>query len=54
MAFQRISMDTSKHLFTLHGIDDGEKPGLNRELRRSQVESFLAKLPTTENDGDCT
>ena len=48
MEFKRISMDTSKHVFTLHGIDEGDKPVLNRELRRSQVEKFFAKLPATE------
>jgi len=41
-------MDTSKHVFTLHGIDEGEQPVLQREFRRSQVERFFEKLPATE------
>jgi transposase len=48
MEIKRISIDTSKHVFTLHGVDEGDRPALRRELRRSQVEGFFGKLPATE------
>jgi transposase len=40
-----IAMDTSKHVFTLHGVDERGKVLLRRELRRQQLERFFAKLP---------
>src|ERR1700686_4608351 len=40
-------MDTSKHIFQLHGVDAAEQVVLRRKLRRSQVLSFFAKLPPT-------
>jgi transposase len=43
----RIGMDTSKHIFQLHGVDATEQPVLRRKLRRSQVLAFFAKLPPT-------
>ena len=43
-----IAMDTSKHVFTLHGIDERGSTVLRRELRRQQVEPFFAKLAPTE------
>jgi transposase len=43
----RIGMDTSKHIFQLHGVDEAERPVLRRKLRRSQVLEFFAKLPPT-------
>ena len=48
MAYKRISIDTSKHVFTIHGVDEVERPVLRRDLRRSQVEAFFAKLEPTE------
>jgi len=48
MKFKRIAIDTSKHVFTLHGVDDQERPVLRRELKRAQVESFFAKQQATE------
>jgi transposase len=48
MEIKRISIDTSKHVFTLHGVDERERPVLRRELRRSQVEGFFRKQPATE------
>jgi transposase len=48
MEFKRISIDTSKHVFTIHGVDDQERPLLRREIRRAQVEPFFAKLAPTE------
>ena len=48
MKFKRIAIDTSKHVFTLHGVDEQERPVLRRELKRGQVESFFAKQEATE------
>jgi hypothetical protein len=45
---KRISIDTSKHTFTIHGVDQQERPILRREIRRTQLESFFAKLEPTE------
>lgn len=48
MEYKRIAIDTSKHVFTIHGVDQQERPVLRRELRRSQVEPFFANLAPTE------
>ena len=44
----RIGLDTSKHVFQLHGVDAQERPVLRKQLRRSQMETFFAKLPPVE------
>ncbi len=49
MEFKRISIDTSKHIFTLHGVDDQDRGTLRRELRRGQVDAFFAKLPRSRS-----
>jgi len=43
----RIGMDTSKHIFQLHGVDGAEQPVLRKRLRRKEVLAFFAKLPPT-------
>ena len=43
----RIGLDTSKHVFQLHGVDAEETPVLRRTLRRSQLERFFAELSPT-------
>jgi transposase len=43
----RIGMDTSKHIFQLHGVDAAERPVLRRKLRRGEMVAFFAKLPPT-------
>ena len=48
MEVKRIAIDTAKHVFTLHGVDEREHPVLRRELKRSQFEAFFAKQPPTE------
>src|SRR5258706_2984805 len=40
-------MDTSKHFFQLPGVDAAERPVLRRQLRRTQVLAFFAKLQRT-------
>lgn len=48
MEYKRIAIDISKHVFTLHGVDDQEQPVLRRNLKRSELEAFFSKVPTTE------
>jgi len=43
----RIGIDTSKHVFQLHGVDAAEKPVLRRQLRRADMLMFFEKLPPT-------
>ena len=45
--YKRIGIDTSKAVFTLHGIDRQERPVLRTNLRRAQMLSFFSKLPPT-------
>lgn len=44
----RISIDTSKSVFTLHGTDGQSRPVLRRNVRRQDMVPFFAKLPATE------
>jgi transposase len=46
--YKRIAVDTSKAVFTLHGIDQTERPVLRINLSRSQMIAFFRKLPATE------
>jgi len=48
MEIKRIAIDTSKHVFTLHGVDGHEHVVLRRELKRHQVEPFFAKQAPIE------
>jgi hypothetical protein len=43
--YKRIAIDTSKAVFTLHGIDQQDQPVLRINLRRVQFIPFFAKLP---------
>jgi transposase len=40
-------MDTSKHIFQLHGVNAAEAPVLRKKLRRKDMVAFFAKLPPT-------
>jgi transposase len=40
-------MDTSKHIFQLHGVNVAEAPVLRKKLRRKDMVAFFAKLPPT-------
>ena len=44
MTIIRIGLDTSKHVFQVHGVDENEQPVLRRRLGRSEVAKFFAKL----------
>jgi transposase len=46
--YKRIAIDTSKAVFTLHGIDQTERPILRISLSRAQMIPFFKKLPPTE------
>ena len=46
--YKRIGIDTSKAVFTLHGIDQQDRPVLRINLRRPQLLAFFRKLPPTE------
>src|SRR5271166_5376173 len=43
----RIGMDTSKHVFQLHGVNVAEAPVLRKKLRRKQMVAFFEKLEPT-------
>lgn len=43
----RLGMDTSKHIFQLHGVDAAERPVLRRKLRRGEVVKFFTRLAPT-------
>ena len=43
----RIGMDTSKHVFQLHGVNAAEEPVLRKKLRRKEMVAFFGKLPPT-------
>jgi len=44
----RVAIDTSKSVFTLHGVDGGGRAVLRRNLRRKDVLAFFEKLPPAE------
>jgi len=46
--YKRIGIDTSKAVFTLHGIDQQDRPVLRINLRRAQMIPFFKKLLPTE------
>ncbi len=46
--YKRIGIDTSRAVFTLHGVDQQDRPVLRINLRRAQMNPFFAKLPPTE------
>jgi transposase len=43
----RIGMDTSKHIFQLHGVNASEEVMLRKRLGRQAMLGFFAKLPPT-------
>ncbi len=48
MSYKRIAIDTSKSVFTLHGVDEHERAILQRNLKRAEMEAFFGKLAPTE------
>jgi transposase len=47
MTIIRVGLDTSKHVFQIHGVDENERPVLRRQLRRGEVAKVFAKLAPT-------
>jgi transposase len=47
MRIIRIGVDTSKHLFQVHGVDEAERPVLRRAVRRGEFAALFAKLAPT-------
>ena len=47
MNLKRVGLDTSKAVFTLHGVDHDERAVLRRNVGRAGMEAFFAKLPPT-------
>jgi transposase len=45
----RIGMDTSKHVFQLHGVNAGEKPVLRKKMRRKEMIDFFTTCPPTQS-----
>ncbi|MDB5577151.1 MAG: putative transposase y4pF/y4sB [Bradyrhizobium sp.] len=43
----RIGMDTSKHVFQLHGVNADEEPVLRKAFRRKEMVAFFEALPPT-------
>ena len=43
----RIGMDTSKHIFQLHGVNAAEAPVLRKKLRRKDMVALFEKLAPT-------
>jgi transposase len=47
MAIIRVGIDTAKHVFQIHGVDEAEQPVLRKQLRRGELVKLFAKLPPT-------
>ena len=43
----RIGMDTSKHIFQLHGVNAAERSVLRKKLRRKDMVTFFERLAPT-------
>ena len=43
----RIGMDTSKHVFQLHGVNSAEQPVLRKKMRRREMLDFFERSPPT-------
>ena len=48
MMIIRIGLDTSKHVFQVHGVDENEQAVLRRQIRRQNVVKFFAQLAPTQ------
>jgi Transposase and inactivated derivatives len=45
MTITRIGIDLAKHVFQLHGVDDGGRTILRRRVSRTQLRPFFVQLP---------
>jgi transposase len=46
-SISRIGMDTSKHIFQLHGVNVAEQLVLRKKLRRRDMVAFFERLAPT-------
>ena len=47
-AYKRVAIDTSKAVFTLHGIPESDGPALRLNLTRARLIPFFKKRAPTE------
>ena len=47
MTIIRIGLDTAKHVFQVHGVDENEQTVVRRQLRRSEMGKFFNRLAPT-------
>ena len=47
MTIIRIGLDTAKHVFQVHGVDENEQTVVRRQLRRGEMGKFFTKLAPT-------
>ncbi len=47
MQYKRVAIDTSKAVFTIHAVDDDERPVVQKDLSRAQFLAFFSKIPPT-------
>jgi transposase len=45
MALKTIGLDTAKHVFQVHGLDEQGRAVLRKRLRRTQISDFFGNLP---------
>jgi len=45
MALKTIGLDTAKHVFQVHGLDEQGRAVLRKRLRRDQISDFFGSLP---------
>lgn len=48
MKYKRVVIDIPKHVFTLHGMGEQDRPVLRRNLKRAEMETFFSKVTPTE------
>ena len=47
MTIIRIGLDTAKHVFQVHGVDENEQTVVRRQIRRSEMGKFFKMLAPT-------
>jgi transposase len=47
MTIIRIGLDTAKHVFQVHGVDENEQTFVRRQLRRTEMGKFFSTLAPT-------
>jgi hypothetical protein len=47
MKLKRIAINISTHVFTLHGVDEQERPVVRRNLKRVEMEILLSSRTRT-------